>query len=191
MPQKIRIYLAGPEVFLPNARQALQAKADLTTQAGFTPVSPGDADVSAHPTKHARGLAISAIDEDLMNSSDAIIANLTPFRGPGADPGTAYELGYMCAQNKPAFAYSNDPRNHFQRIIHHYNGQVTRHGSGHTRGTDGLAAADFDMVDNLMLHGGVESRGGTIVIGNAPDGAIYTDLTAFKKVLKIAVKKLL
>ena len=27
--------------------------------------------------------------------ADAIIANLTPFRGPGADAGTVYELGYM------------------------------------------------------------------------------------------------
>src|SRR5262249_9786113 len=33
--------------------------------------------------------------EAMMDASDAIIANLTPFRGPGADPGTVYELGYM------------------------------------------------------------------------------------------------
>jgi len=29
-----------------------------------------------------------------------------PFRGPSADAGTIYELGYMTAQNKPACAYT-------------------------------------------------------------------------------------
>ena len=42
-----------------------------------------------------------------MDSADAIIANLTPFRGIAADTGTCFELGYMCAQGKPAFAYTN------------------------------------------------------------------------------------
>ena len=32
-----------------------------------------------------------------MKEADAIIANLTPFRGPSADTGTVYELGYMAA----------------------------------------------------------------------------------------------
>ena len=32
-------------------------------------------------------------NEAMMNEADAVIANLTPFRGPGADAGTVYELG--------------------------------------------------------------------------------------------------
>jgi nucleoside 2-deoxyribosyltransferase len=45
----------------------------------------------------------------MMDEADAIIANLTPFRGPGADPGTAYELGAMAARRKFCLGYSNDP----------------------------------------------------------------------------------
>ena len=44
-----------------------------------------------------------------MDAADAIIANLTPFRGPSADAGTVYELGYMAGRGKLCLAYSNDP----------------------------------------------------------------------------------
>ncbi len=40
MPKSV--YLAGPEVFLPNAREILDLKAALTREAGLIPVSPGD-----------------------------------------------------------------------------------------------------------------------------------------------------
>ena len=42
----------------------------------------------------------------MMDEADAIIANLTPFRGPSADAGTVYELGYM-AGLQPEFAKRN------------------------------------------------------------------------------------
>jgi len=49
---------------------------------------------------------------------------------------------------------------------------------------------DLGFIDNLMLHGGVVRRGGTVVVGNAPPEALYTDLTAFRAVLAIAAEKL-
>ena len=70
----MKVYLAGPEVFLPNEREQLDRKIALTRTAGLIPVSPGDLTIPETPTKHERGLAISAIDEQLMNSADAIIA---------------------------------------------------------------------------------------------------------------------
>ncbi len=41
-----------------------------------------------------------------------------------------------------------------------------------------------------MLHGGVVSRGGAVVVGDAPNGAELTDMTAFKRILTIAAEKL-
>lgn len=38
-----QVYLAGPEVFLVNAREILDEKIALTREAGLMPVSPGDA----------------------------------------------------------------------------------------------------------------------------------------------------
>jgi len=187
----IKVYLAGPEVFLANASEILAAKAELARRAGFVPLSPGDLDIPPQPTRKGFGLAISAIDEQMMLEADAIIANLTPFRGIAADVGTAFELGFMCARNKHAFAYTNVAADHGARVRVYYNGQVSTDDKGSPRGPDGLAVEDFDMIDNLMLHGGVERRDGAIVVHDAAPDALYTDLAGFERVLAVAAAKLL
>ena len=48
----------------------------------------------------------AARDEQHIRSADALIANLTPFRGSSADVSTAYELGFMRALGRPVFGYS-------------------------------------------------------------------------------------
>lgn len=187
----MRAYLAGPEVFLPNARAALDAKIELTRRHGFTPVSPGDLDIPPTDTKRAKGLAISAKNERLMLSADLIIANLTPFRGIAADVGTVYELGFMCARGCPAYAFSNTERSHLDRVIGHYEGAVKLDPHGVRRGPDGLAIEDFDMIDNLMLDGGIEARKGSIVTREVAPDRLYLDLEAFEACLAIAARDLL
>lgn len=187
----VKVYLAGPEVFLPNAREILDRKIELTREAGLAPVSPGDLEIPQLPDKHELGLAISAIDERLMLSADAIIANLTPFRGIAADTGTVFELGFMCGRGKAAFSYTNVATDHYQRTLDYYGGKVEHDAAGRRRGPDGLSLEDFDMIDNLMLHGGVERRGGSVVTHHASEAERYTDMTAFKRVLAIAAAKLL
>ena len=39
------VYLAGPEVFLSNAREMLDKKIALTREAGLIPISPGDLEI--------------------------------------------------------------------------------------------------------------------------------------------------
>ena len=41
-----------------------------------------------------------------------------------------------------------------------------------------------------MLHGGVVNRGGAVVVGDAPIGQELTDMTAFRRVLALAVEML-
>jgi nucleoside 2-deoxyribosyltransferase len=53
----------------------------------------------------------------MMDAADAIIANLTPFRGPGADPGTVYELGYMAAAANFASAIATIRRPTAERVV--------------------------------------------------------------------------
>jgi Nucleoside 2-deoxyribosyltransferase len=43
-------------------------------------------------------LAIRSAMERVMRGCDAMIVNLTPFRGPSADVGSAYEMGFMRAR---------------------------------------------------------------------------------------------
>ncbi|MEO5326571.1 nucleoside 2-deoxyribosyltransferase [Mesorhizobium sp. CC13] len=187
----MKVYLAGPEVFLPNAREVLDRKIDLTRRYGFTPVSPGDLEVPAIDTKRGKGLAISSINERLMMSADMIIANLTPFRGVAADVGTAFELGFMCARDCPAYAFSNVVGDHFTRVAALHDGDIRPDAHGRPRGPDGLAVEDFDMVDNLMLDGGIAVRGGTVVTRKVDPGKLYTDHQAFEECLRLAADRFL
>ena len=188
MPKSV--YLAGPEVFLRNAREILDLKIALTREAGLVPIAPGDLEIPEFESKRELGLAISAIDEKLMNAADAIIANLTPFRGIAADTGTCFELGYMCAQGKPAFAYTNVKADHGERTRTFFGGEWYADEAGMPRGPDHMMIEDLGFVDNLMMHGGVVNRGGEVVVGDAPAGEELTDMTAFRRVLAVAARAL-
>lgn len=186
----VKVYLAGPEVFLPNAREQLDIKIALTKAAGLTPVSPGDFVVPPQPTRRQFGHAISEIDEKMMDSADAIIANLTPYHGVSADVGTCYELGYMCAQGKLAYAYTNVAADMRTRTVEHYGGDVFTDANGRLRGRrTGLSVEDVDMIDNLMMQGGIERRGGQVIVHDAAPDRLYTDSTAFEICLRLLVER--
>jgi len=40
----------------------------------------------------------------MIDQAQAVIADISPFRGPNMDPGTAFELGYAHARGLPIFA---------------------------------------------------------------------------------------
>ncbi|SEP83036.1 Nucleoside 2-deoxyribosyltransferase [Faunimonas pinastri] len=191
MPAPMKVYLAGPEVFLPNGREVIEAKQALTRRYGFEPnVWLGEGEPPpAEP--FAFGLYISAANEAVMRDSDLIIANLTPFRGISADIGTAYELGFMCAMGKPAFGYTNDPRGYVERLTgDFYAGKVEADAEGVLRGTDGLMVEDHGMVDNLMVDGGIDRNGGVIVRRRVEPARILDDLGALEECLGIARDRL-
>ena len=111
----MKIYLAGPDVFLPDAVAIGRRKADLCAQHGLTGLYPLDnaVDLAASDVS----LAIFKGNEAMMDAADAIIAKLTPFRGPGADAGTVYELGFMAGRGKLCLGYSNDPTPYAERDV--------------------------------------------------------------------------
>ncbi|MDB5566638.1 MAG: nucleoside 2-deoxyribosyltransferase, partial [Tardiphaga sp.] len=82
----MNIYLAGPDVFLPDAVAVGRRKVELCARHGLIGLYPLDnaIDLAADDAS----LRIFRGNEAMMNKADAIIANLTPFRGPGADAGT-------------------------------------------------------------------------------------------------------
>jgi len=204
----MRIYLAGPEVFLPNAREMLDKKIDLTRQYGFVPVSPGDIEIPSSQASEAddkvqnltipphlkgreKGLFISEVNEKLMLSADMIIANLTPYRGVSADVGTVYELGFMCGRGLPSYAFTNVVAGHFERVRDYYHGDIREDENGRRHGPDGLMVENYDLADNLMLDGGVALHQGRLVRHQARLEELYTDLTGFEQCLALAAKDLL
>ena len=188
----VRIYLAGPEVFLANALEIGERKCAICTQYGFTGIFPADEEESCSPalTLPERGLAISRAMERVMRTCDAMIVNLTPFRGPSADVGAAYEMGFMRARGRPIFAYTNDDRPFFDRVVQFCGGSVCARSTGLHEDIDGMAIEPFTLRDNLMLEGGVIASGGCLVAKPAAYGERYTSLVAFERCISTAASLL-
>ena len=177
----LRIYLAGPDVFRPAAKAIGQRKQEMCAAAGTLGVFPLDTelDLSGYARGQDKGYAIAIANETLMRGCDAIIANLTPYRGASADAGTAFELGFMRALGKPCFAYSNSAVNFYDRVSVTHKPSVAE--DGWHRDGDGNALENFDLVDNLMLDGAVNaSTGGkgTITTVAATDPACFSGFQA-------------
>lgn len=188
-----RIYLAGPEVFLPDARGIGAQKRAICERHGLIGIFPTDEEPRGDiPASAAdRELAISRAMERTLRGCDAIIVNLTPFRGPSADVGSAYEMGFMRALGRPIFAYSNDARPYIERVAAFCIGELRARHPGGYEDPDGMAIEPFELCDNLMLAGGVVSAGGCIVIEATPAALRYTSLVAFERCVERAASLLL
>ena len=176
--KKPLLYLAGPEVFLPNAEEMGRRKCELAASRGLEglfPLEPGPSPAGNGGGR--RSLIIYDANLRLMRQADGGILNLTPFRGPGADPGTAFEAGYMAALGLPLVAYSLDGRDYRQRIPGEQG--VDR---------DGLGIEDFGLADNLMLEAAVNRSGGQVLRGELTDKptlADWNDLELFVRALDL------
>ncbi|UZE50630.1 nucleoside 2-deoxyribosyltransferase [Rhodopseudomonas sp. P2A-2r] len=181
----MKIYLAGPDVFLPDAVDMGRRKVEVCARAGLTGLYPLDnlVDLSARDAS----LNIFRGNEAMMNEACAIIANLTPFRGPGADAGTVYELGYMAGRGKRCFAYSNDPALYVDRVSRI--SAVTAQ-DGRLVDADGLTVEDFGHTDNLMMIHALELHGAPLVVPQVRPDDLWHDLTAFEACVQLAARSL-
>lgn len=175
-----KVYLAGPEVFLPNGREIIEAKRALCRAHGLEPASPVDLGGRTFSSKFERGLYVSKANEEIMRGADAVVANLTPFRGISADVGTVYEVGFMCALGRPCFGYSNTTLRYLERVKSgFYCGATTIRADGGHIGSDGHRIEDHDMIDNLMIDGGIVASGGKFFTVDADPGETFADYRAF------------
>src|ERR1700726_4575716 len=151
----MKIYLAGPDVFLPDAVDIGKRKAAICARHGAHGLYPLDnaVDLAAGDAS----LAIFKGNEAMMDAADAIIANLTPFRGPSADAGTVYELGYMAGRSKLWLGYSNDPASYADRVARIR--EIKKRADGQMVDSGGLTVENFDQIDNLMIVHALEMHG--------------------------------
>ena len=170
-----RVYLAGPDVFFPDAAAALARKKEICIRYGMEGLSPFDNEVQSDPfDSRVAPRTIYAGNVRQMDSADAVIANLTPFRGVSADTGTAFELGYCAARGLPLFGYSEDSRSYAERVRRSFDLPPAAAVDG-----QGMAIEDFGHSENLMLIEAILASGGRFIDGPAGGGA-GDDLGAFE-----------
>jgi len=181
------IYLAGPDVFLPDAIALGQRKKQLCARYGFEGLYPLDETdtTGSGPAGVPAARRIYRACVALLRRADFGIANLTPFRGPSADAGTVYELGMLIGLGKPVFGYTNvatDLRERVQR------GDVVSYDAAARswRDSDGLTVEDFGNADNLMIDEALAEQGHPIVRIAAPPADRLRDLTGFEACLRRA-----
>jgi len=182
MPQA---YLAGPDVFLPDAEANAAAKIAICAKYGITgraPYNPDIARIMTLPLDQA-WRAIYLYDIAMMESCDIIIANLTPFRGASADAGTLVELGWFLGRGRPVFGYSNSAVPFAERS-HEQTARVPDP-------LPGLDIEGFGLADNLMIPGATEYGGG-LPITLPPDGVSrpFDALDVFERCVAAAAARL-
>jgi nucleoside 2-deoxyribosyltransferase len=141
---KPAVYLAGPEVFFPDVEAVAAELKLLCSAAGLEGLFPTDAE---RPADNGVSIA-SAIylgNVALIDRSQAVIADISPFRGAAMDPGTAWEIGYATARGLPVFAYTHDLRPYAERV------GPSGHGARGPVDAAGRLIEDFGLVENLMI----------------------------------------
>jgi nucleoside 2-deoxyribosyltransferase len=183
-----RVYLAGPDVFLPDAAAWMERKKAICASVGLTGVSPLDALVD-EPAAWA-GLPewrrIARRNEAHIRTCAAVIANLTPFRGPSADAGTVYEIGFARGLGLTVFGYATVATGFLDRTLSAVAGGWQA-ADGSWRDADGLLVEQFGLFDNLMIEGGITDSGGALV---RDDQDRWHDLSVFERCVQAAAQAL-
>lgn len=139
----MKLYLAGPDVFRPDALQWAEQARQLCLQAGHEALIPLDGVETT-----ATGIYLANINQ--IRAADALLANLNPFRGCEPDSGTCVEVGFALALGKPVIGYLEHNETTLERV-RRLHGCVVKGQGGHPLDREGLHIEDFGLPLNLML----------------------------------------
>lgn len=134
---KKKVYLAGPDVFKPNAKERGKILCEALARHDMEGLFPLDNEIDLGPSKLENGKKIYEANRQMILNCDAVLANLVPFRGPSADVGTVWECAYAKGIGKIVVGYGMGDDYKYNVI-----GKVPH---------DGMAVEDFGVWDNIML----------------------------------------
>ncbi len=163
------IYLAGPEVFLPDPIGAGASKKSTIEQLNkannwpfkLVGLYPMDNEIEDFAPDYKTGIKIYHANIALMEQAHFVVANMVRFRGPSMDVGTAFEMGYMASARKPVFAYydaqpfygkAEQPSLYVDRVAQFYPVSEDKEGVD----IHGQSIENFKMEDNLMMIGSLD-----------------------------------
>ena len=139
----MKIYLAGPDVFRPDALTWAEEARALLARHGHNALITSD-------NKETSAEGIFRANIEMISEADAVIANLNPFRGCEPDSGTCFEIGCAIALGKQVIAYLADTRPQLDKLAEFYGGTLARR-EGRAVDPDGLTIENFELPVNLML----------------------------------------
>lgn len=142
------VYLAGFDVFLPDAVAHGERLKTLCATYGFEGVFP--LDNAAPPDLSGQALAqwIYRANVALIRRTDMVMANLNPFRGAEPDSGTAFEVGYAIACGKSVWGYTGQSGSLIDQVAV---GAAADDGVSRMVDAQGHTVEDFGLSLNLML----------------------------------------
>jgi nucleoside 2-deoxyribosyltransferase len=184
-----RIYLAGPDVFFPDPTSWAARKKAICERHGLVGVSPLD-ELADEPVEWAAlplWHRIALRNEAHIRACQGLIANLTPFRGPSADVGTVYEVGFARALGLPIFGYATTTEPFLPRTLAALGSAAEARPDGSWHDGDGLLVEQFGLFDNLMIEGGITGSGGVLITG---DAGRWDDLTLFERCVRAAAERI-
>jgi nucleoside 2-deoxyribosyltransferase len=175
----LRIYLAGPEVFLPEAREIGEAKKAICRAHGLVGIFPADPEIRDRDRLPAAEIAqlIAESNLALMDGCDGVIANLTPFRGVSMDTGTTFEVGYMASRGRLVLGYTNVSAVYKERAMRYYERGDAAVAERYSKAS---AIEDFGFAENLMIEFAVRRCGGRVVTCSVTEGNELRDLGGFR-----------
>ena len=139
----MKLYIAGPDVFRPDAVQWAEDARALCRQAGHEALIPLDGVETT-----AAGIYHANIDQ--IRAADAVLANINPFRGCEPDSGTCVEVGFALALGKPVVGYIASMETTLERVWR-LQGTGSVNGGNCPVDRDGLHIENFGLPLNLML----------------------------------------
>lgn len=128
--EKKKIYIAGPDVFAPDAVELGIKYKIICEKYGFIGLYPFD-------NEAITSREIFMANRELIEEADILVANINFFRGQCMDDGTAWEICYAKDHGKIVYGYTSDKRSLRSKI-----GEKDK---------DGNTVEDFGHPINLMI----------------------------------------
>ena len=151
-----KVYMAGPDIFRVEWPETAMRIVGTCEAWGFEPLLPIPAERSLdHPGVSGITVPGTAPDArrvfeaclEMVRSCDAVVADITPFRGDEPDSGTVFEIATAYSLRKPVIAYTRDTQLTHER--HAHNGSSTKNGAMLCR--SGLLVERFGLPCNVMV----------------------------------------
>lgn len=139
----MRAYLAGPDVFRPDALAWAEAARALCRAHGVEALIPLDGNASDAVGIYQQNIA-------MIHAADVVLANLNAFRGAEPDSGTCFEVGFALALGKRVIGYVAERIDTTAQVARWQAQDLTAR-DGRLFDRDGQQVEHFGLPLNLML----------------------------------------